>query len=75
MYEYFINYFNHFSIPYDSPQGLVKIYTLNFKLDDDYDLYEYGFSKEISFAGIDEYYYYVYITEPADISGNFKYGK
>lgn len=71
IYEYFINYFHHLSIPSDSPQGLVKIYTLSFELDNGSDLNEYGFSREVSFGGIDELYYYVYVTEPVDISGNF----
>jgi hypothetical protein len=68
IYEYFIAYFNHLSIPYDGPEGRVKIYQLSFELDNDSGLKEYESSERFNY---DEHFSYVYVTEPVDMSGNF----
>ena len=71
MWDYFLAYFTRLSIPDEDPRRRIKIYPLSFELDNGSGLNEYGFSREISFGGIDEYFNYVYVTEPVDISGNF----
>ena len=74
MYSTFISYFNNPSMPYkhESPQASIKIFSISFELDDGSDLYEYGFSGSQSIGGLDEYYDYVYVTEPVNISGSYK---
>jgi hypothetical protein len=71
IYNYFINYFNYFSIPYDGPEGRIRIYSLYFSLDDDSELVESESAKPGMF---DEHFSFVYVTEPVNITGSWKDG-
>jgi hypothetical protein len=68
LYNLFISYFQHKSIPYDGPEGSTQIYGLSFTLDDGSDLKEYESSKDFNY---DEHFDYIYVTEPVNMSGSF----
>jgi hypothetical protein len=68
MWDFFIAYFTHLSIPDEDPRGYIKIYSLSLELDDGSELIEYQSSKTLN---DDEHFFYVFVTEPVDISGNF----
>ena len=66
MWDAFIAYFNNLSIPYDDTRGRVKIFSLIFE-NNGYFLQEFVSTGDIFV----EYFSYVYVTEPANLTGNF----
>ena len=67
MWNAFIAYFTNMSIPDEDPRSHVKIFILDFEIDNGYFLQEFVSPGD----RFKEYFSYVYVTEPANLTGNF----